>query len=32
METAKRDHISLSFQMTLTPKDAILPEGKQKQK
>lgn len=23
METGKRDHISLSFEMTLTPEDAI---------
>lgn len=32
METGKRGHISLSFEMTLTPEDAILPGGKQKQK
>ena len=32
METGKTDHISLSFEMILTPEDAILPGGEQKQK
>lgn len=32
METGKRDHISLSFEMTLTPEDAILPGGENRNK